>query len=622
MKFVSLHAHSSFSYGDGHKLPEDHVKRVKELGMNALAITEHGNVSSHVQLEQAAQKHGIKAIYGVEAYVAEPETKQKFHQTILAMNTKGYQQLNRLVTRSYEEGFYYYPTVHPEWLLDKELTSDLILLSGCADSWLSCTLAGGKSLGERVVDNLPVDTDTEELDERFYEAVRLAERFKEVYGTRYYLEVQLFDNYERTKYLNKRIVEIAEDVGLPIVATADVHYPHPEDWEIQRLSNAIEWNRTVEDLAQSRDYEAGKAAYPLSDLEVAKRLQATGLTKPQIKQAIYNTREVAYRCNVTLPKTSPVRYNKSKGPMDSQKILKKEILNGIKYRQENTQGFSEHFNANKKAYKEQIDKELAVILPRQGFPDYFLVNWQVISWAKDNGIAVGPARGSAASSLVCYLLRITEVNPMEFPQMVFERFLDPGREDEPDIDTDYPDDRRHEVFEFARQEYGEANVGNIGNFARYRGKTAIKSTGKAYRVDYKSTEDFADLIGVPPFGDPREFDSAEDTAASFDEAQAIITKHPDLKLAYRLEGDMKTLGIHAAGMVISNEPISDTCAIYKKKKTNGEEAEVIAYDKRDASYLQMLKLDCLGLKTMTIIADTIEFVNERGASHDTGSGKE
>ena len=614
MKFINLHGHTSHSSGDGHKLPEDHVKRVKELGMKALAITEHGNTSSHVQLEQAAEKHGIKPIYGVEAYVAKPDTKQKFHQTILAMNEKGYRQLNHLVTRSYEEGFFHYPTVHTKWLLDKEQTSDLILLSGCADSWLSSVLAGGKSEGEKLVDNLEVDFDDKELtdllSERFDRAVDLAKRFKDVYGTRYYLELQLFDNYPRTRYLNQQIEKISQIVGLPVVATGDVHYPHPEDWEIQRLSNSIAWNVPVDQLAERRDYEAGKAAYPTSDREVATRLLATGVSRKTVKAAIANTQEVAYRCNVKLPKTTPVRYSGSRNALESVDLLKEKIMEGIKYRQDTSPTFKEHFKANRDDYKAQLKKELDVILPRAGFPDYFLVNWQVISWAKENGIAVGPARGSAASSLVCYLLRITEVNPMEFPQMVFERFLDPGREDEPDIDTDYPDDRRNEVFEFARREYGEANVGNIGNFSRYRGKMAVKSAGKALRVPISETNAFADLIGTPPFGDPREFDSAEDTANGFEEAGAVVNKYPELKLAYRLEGDMKTLGIHAAGMVISNTPIADTCAIYKREKSNGESAEVIAYDKRDASYLQMLKLDCLGLKTMTIVADVIDMVPE------------
>ena len=611
MKFINLHGHTSFSYGDGHKLPSHHVETVKSLGMDALALTEHGNVSSHVQLEQAAMKHGVKPIYGVEAYVAPENVKAKFHQTVLAMSEEGYRQLNRLVTRSYEN-FFYSPTVDPSWLLDPEATSDLIVLSGCADSWLSCVLAGGKSLGDRLVDSeAPSDEHEEELQTRFDKAVKLAERFREVYGDRYYLEVQLFDNYERTRYLNQKIVEISDLTSIPIVATGDVHYPDPEDWEIQRLSNAIAWDTPVDVLAEKRDYAAGLCAYPRSDKEVAERLKKTGLSNARIKEAILNTRKIADRCNVTLPKTSPVRFSGSDGTEESaRKILKQKIAEGIRYRQKTSQAFAEHFAANEDGYKARLQKELKVILNKEGFSDYFLVNWEIIGWAKDQGIAVGPGRGSAASSLVCYLLRLTEINPMEFPQMVFERFLDPGREDEPDIDTDYPDDRRNEVFDYARSVYGEANVGNIGNFARYRGKTAVKSSGKALRAPIQPTLDFADLIGTPPFGDPREFDSAEDAARGFKEAGDIVKKYPELKLAYRLEGNMSTLGIHAAGMVISNTPISDTCAIYKRTKSNGDSAEVIAYDKRDASYLKMLKLDCLGLKTMTIVADVIDMVEE------------
>lgn len=613
MKFINLHGHSSFSYGDGHKLPRDHVNRAKELGMEALALTEHGNTSSHVQFEIAAQKAEIKPIFGVEAYVAPPETRQKFHQTILAMNENGYRQLNRLVTRSWAEGFYQEPTIHTEWLLDPEQTSDLIILSGCADSWLSCVIAGGKSLSERLTpeqcDTLAEDTN-DMLDDYLQEAVNLVERFQEVYGDRYYLEIQTFDNYYRTRFINQCIEHIYRETGVPVVATADVHYPHPDDWEVQRLSNAIKWGKTVDQLAEGRDYEAGKATFPENDREVFDKLLSTGVSPQLAKKAILNTREVAGRCDVVLPKTSPVRYSGSDGTDEgAQRILKQKILQGIKYRCETSEAFRKDYGARTSEYKARVKKELDVILPK-GFSDYFLVNEQVIGWAKDQGIAVGPGRGSAASSLVCYLLRLTEVNPMKFPQMVFERFLDPSREDDPDIDTDYQDDRRNEVFEYMRGIYGEENVGNIGNFSRFRGRTAVKTAGKALQVPYPDTETFAGLIGTPAFGDPREFDSAEDTVASFAEAQEVVRNYPEMKLAYRLEGDMRNLGVHAAGMVISNKPISETCAIYKRKKSNGDVTEVIAYDKRDAAYLQMLKLDCLGLLTMTIIAHVIDMVDD------------
>lgn len=580
--------------------------------MSALALTEHGTVSSHVQLEKAALKAGIKPIFGVEAYVAEPGEKRKFHQTILAMNEEGYRNLSRLVTESWKKnedlsGFYHYPTINPSKLLDPDLTQGLVLLSGCADSWLSCTLAGGKSIDLRVREDVgpPALSD----DDRLQAGAELVERFQEVYGDRYYLEVQPFSNYPRTVFLNQQIESLSKELDIPIVASADAHYPYPEDWEIQKLSNSIKWSVPFEQM--NRDYEADPCTYPESDKAMALRLIKAGVSRQGAVEAVKNSARVANRLNVTLPKTSQVRFSESNGtPSHAANLLKKAIKDGIRFRAQTNETFKQDFLERKSEYEARIKKELSVIIPKD-FSDYFLINQQILGWAKDNGIAVGPGRGSAAGSLVCYLLRISEINPMFFPQMLFERFLDPGREDPPDVDTDYADDRRHEVFEYARKIYGTDNVGNIGNFSRFRGKTAIKDTAKALQVPPWEAEAFAEFIVDAPYGDPREFDTAEDASLAFPEAKKILDSHPGLELAFRLEGDQKTLGIHAAGMVISNDPISDTCAIYERTKTNGEVTEVLAYDKRDAEYLGMLKLDCLGLKTMTIISDTIKYVNEK-----------
>ena len=613
MKFVSLHGHTSFSTGDGHGSPQEHVDRVKELGMKAMAITEHGSVSSHVQIEQAAKKAGIKPIFGLEAYVANPGSKPKFHQTILAMNQQGYINLNRLVTDSYIKredgsGFYMKPTVNLDSLFDKKKTQGLIILSGCASSMLACTIAGGKGLGEEL---------TREAVEKgahwanFSRAMELVDMYKETFGDRFYLEVQRFHDYHKTVAVNQVIERIWEKTQIPMVATADVHYPRFEDWDANQLANAIGWNTTVEALengARKYDSKPGQT-YPTSDKEMAKDLIKAGVSKRNAVESVLNTRKVAKRCNVELPKTDPVRFSESDGTDEqAQKLLKQAIKDGIRYRQKTDPRFKKRFKSRKKDYAQRIKKELNTILPK-GFSDYFLINKQIIGWAKDNGIVVGPGRGSAAGSVICYLLRLTEVDPIEFPEMVFERFLDPGREDDPDIDTDYQDDRRNEVFDFARSVYGEANVGNIGNFSRYRGKSAVKAAAKALKIPASAANDFSEYISEAPFGDPREFMTAYDAEEAFPEAREIANAYPSLRRAYKLEGDMRTLGIHAAGMVISNRPISDTCAIYSKEKTNGDRAEVIAYDKRDAAYLKMLKLDCLGLSTMTIVSDVLEMLD-------------
>lgn len=613
MKFVSLHGHTSFSTGDGHGSPQEHVDRVKELGMKAMAITEHGSVSSHVQIEQATKKAGIKPIFGLEAYVANPGSKPKFHQTILAMNQQGYVNLNRLVTNSYikkdnGEGFYMKPTVNLDSLFDKKKTEGLIILSGCASSMLACTIAGGKGLGEELT--------KEEIEKgahwsNFAQAMELVDMYQETFGDRFYLEVQRFHDYHKTVAVNQVLERIWEKTQIPMVATADVHYPRFEDWDANQLANAIGWNTTVEALengARKYDSKPGQT-YPTSDKEMAKDLMKAGVSKRNAVQSVLNTKEVAKRCNVELPKTDPVRFSESDGTDEqAQKLLKQAIKDGIRYRCETDPRFKKRFKTRRKDYAQRIKKELKTILPK-GFSDYFLINKQIIGWAKDNGIVVGPGRGSAAGSVICYLLRLTEVDPIEFPEMVFERFLDPGREDDPDIDTDYQDDRRNEVFDFARSVYGEANVGNIGNFSRYRGKSAVKAAAKALKIPASAANDFSEYISEAPFGDPREFLTAYDAEEAFPEAKEIADKYPSLRRAYKLEGDMRTLGIHAAGMVLSNRPISDTCAIYSKEKTNGDRAEVIAYDKRDAAYLKMLKLDCLGLSTMTIVSDVLEMLD-------------
>ena len=382
MKFVSLHGHTSFSTGDGHGSPQEHVDRVKELGMKAMAITEHGSVSSHVQIEQAAKKAGIKPIFGLEAYVANPGSKPKFHQTILAMNQQGYVNLNRLVTNSYikkdnGEGFYMKPTVNLDSLFDKKKTEGLIILSGCASSMLACTIAGGKGLGEEFT--------KEEIEKgahwsNFAQAMELVDMYQETFGDRFYLEVQRFHDYHKTVAVNQVLERIWEKTQIPMVATADVHYPRFEDWDANQLANAIGWNTTVEALengARKYDSKPGQT-YPTSDKEMAKDLIKAGVSKRNAVQSVLNTKEVAKRCNVELPKTDPVRFSESDGTDEqAQKLLKQAIKDGIRYRCETDPRFKKRFKTRRKDYAQRIKKELKTILPK-GFSDYFLINKQII----------------------------------------------------------------------------------------------------------------------------------------------------------------------------------------------------------------------------------------------------
>lgn len=296
MHYVSLHSHSTYSYMDGYGLPEAHVARVAELGMKALALTEHGNVSSHVKLELAAKKHGIKPIFGLEAYTApadmrEQKNMRKWHQTILAMDEAGYQNLNKMVTASWRgDDYYRWPTVTGVNFAKHH--SGLIVTSGCADSLLACTLLGGK--GIEVGD--------------YDEAVKVLKRFKRLLGDRYYLEVQRFPGLERTRILNRQYAAWSKEFGIPLVATSDVHYPKPEHNEMQKILHAAGRNTGTVAAAEAEwEYDI-LLTYPLSDDEIIRDLMQTGLTRGEAQGAIASTEEIADRCNVTLPKMDRIRY--------------------------------------------------------------------------------------------------------------------------------------------------------------------------------------------------------------------------------------------------------------------------------------------------------------------------
>ncbi|AON97493.1 DNA polymerase III alpha subunit [Rhodococcus phage ChewyVIII] len=307
MEFVSLHNHTTFSLGDGFKRPQFHVERAVELGMSAMGVSEHGGISSHAQFEIWGEKLGIKIIFGCEFYVTEGPNLSKFHQTVFAMNEEGYRNLCRLVTRSYKEGFYKYPTVHTEWLMDPAQTAGLIVLSGCADSWLSCSILGGKSYGDR-------REDWEQEDA--HRGRRLVERFQSVYGDRFYLETQRFPGLERSTILNQCFADISSMTGAKMAATADVHYPLPEQNAMQRILHAGSRSTgTVAAADASWEYDI-LLTYPESDEQIRGQFLEQELTTTEADSAIASTREIADRCNVVLPKSTPIIYKPRPGDED------------------------------------------------------------------------------------------------------------------------------------------------------------------------------------------------------------------------------------------------------------------------------------------------------------------
>ncbi|QRE00945.1 DnaE-like DNA polymerase III [Nocardia phage NC1] len=616
MKFVSLHNHTSFSHGDGYRLPKAHIGRVADLGMSAVGFTEHRSTSSHAQLDLYAREAGIKPIYGCEFDVALPgETyRRHFHQTVLAENEEGYRNLNRLVTLAWQQTKYV-PRLYTPQLLDPKLTSGLIVLSGCADSQLSCTILGGKGFGDRRADWQQEDAEAGRI---------LVEQFQEVYGDRYYLECQQFPGLERSTMLNQIFMDISRVTGVKPVVTADVHYPFPDDNEMQKVLHAAHRGGTVETVDAGWEYNI-LLTYPTSDQQIIDNLLQQELSPEEAQAALDSTAEIAERCTAELPKSDPIRYLSERLPGENSPVsqpksseeadarasalLKDLIEKGIDYRLEHNPGFAARWEANEDGYLDRLRYEFGLIEPK-GFCDYFLVTADLVQWAKDVArMGVGPGRGSAAGSLICYVIRITEIDPMQFPLMQFERFIDPSRPDAPDIDIDFAHPEK--VFEYAASKYGTEHVAHIGNFQRYRGKGALKDIGKAFSetIPFDVIQRLGKLIVDRPEGDARENNSVEDTFDSFPEAADLLAQYPDLWKATRLEGDYRTLSVHAAGMVISNRPITDTCALYEKVHAETKEVvRVIPYDKRDAERMGMLKLDILGLTTMAIIEDVIEMV--------------
>jgi DNA polymerase-3 subunit alpha len=296
MMFFSPHTHCTFSFGDGYGTPEDHAVRLAELGATGAALTDHGNITGHAQWEKALTKHGLHPAFGCELYLAPPGELRKWHLTVIAENLVGYRNLCQLVSRSWAEGFYKYPTVHSDMLADH--AEGLVVTSGCADSLLACTLLGGKSYGEQRA--------TASADD-VHRAVQVVEWFQDLFGDGYYLECQRFPELERCRTLNEIYAAMSGPTGVPLVATADVHYPLPEQNTMQTTLHAAMRGSTVEAQEAGWEYSI-KLSHPLSDQQITDQLIETGLTKHQAELAVASSEEIGQRCQVVLPKSESVKY--------------------------------------------------------------------------------------------------------------------------------------------------------------------------------------------------------------------------------------------------------------------------------------------------------------------------
>lgn len=593
MQYVSLHHHSTFSFLDGYALPKSHVHRAVELGMPALALTEHGNVSSHAHLAEATESYGIKAIFGCELYcgaVGDDRTQRKNHLTVLASDLTGYRNLLRVVSQGWED-FYYEPTVSGAALASHK--KGLIILSGCTGSLLATSLVGGKNVDPSVAS--------------YARGKNVARRFKRTFGDAYYLEVQMFPELANVRQINRMLERIGRELRIPLVATGDCHYTRPEESELQQVLHSVGRHKSLEQLAQNWGYDV-PLAHALSDKVAYEKLRATGLSHGASLQAIANTAEIAGRCNVSLPQMDPIRFPIPKGQTRDH-LWREWLKEGWNFR-----NIGRLSPSDRARYKAQLAHEMEVIEGKD-FVDYFLFTSDIVRWAKDNGILVGPGRGSAAASLVCYLLRITEVDPLRFPNLMFERFVAVDRDDIPDIDLDFDDERRHQVFEYAERKYGRDYVGRIGSLIKFKAKNSLDDIGKVFRVPPWEVDKVKELLLERSSGDLRASATIEDTVGSFDEAKAVFDEYPELWKATALEGNIKGIGIHSAGLVVASRPITDICAVYTRtddkgnvrRDDYGNEMRVVSLDKYGAERYNLLKMDILGLSNMGLLAWVMKF---------------
>lgn len=495
----------------------------------------------------------IKPIYGMEAYTVQDATgrsdefRKKFHLSVIAKNQDGYRSLLKLVTRSFEEGFYYRQAIDGRMLLDH--ATGLIILSGCETGNFMRHIEAGN-----------------------YDAAKAtAQAFRSAFGDDFYIEVQHFPHMSDKV---KLAWQIAEELGIKTVLTCDTHYLDEEGWRYQQFLWSIRDAKPIDDFRIEHAYL----------WEPDKLLAFVKERTPDVnwERVFANTVEVAQKCEAyKLPRAPHVKY-----PMEGNKLA---YIRAVVIRRLQELGLGD-----RPEYIERLDRELRIIAVKE-YEDYFLVVADMIRWAKSQGIFVGPARGSSAGSLVCYGLRITEIDPIRYGLM-FERFVDPTRVDLPDIDCDFEDERRDEVFAYMARRWGEENVAHISTFARLGGRSALDDAARSFRIPSEDIDTIKRHLVERSSGDQRAELTIQDTLEEFPEAREVFERWPQLDIASKVQGKIRHLGKHAAGLIVTSEPVTEYVGIYK-----AGEQRLIAVDWRDSMYLNLMKIDVLGLKELTIL---------------------
>ena len=587
MSFVHLHCHSEYSLLDGANRIDSLIARALEFEQPALAITDHGNMHAAWEFQEKARKAKLRPILGMEAYVAPgdrrlkaraaPGMKPYYHLVLLAQNAIGYRNLVKLSSLAYAEGFYVKPRVDRELLA--KYSEGIVVTSAC--------LAG------EVAQHL--------LANEFDKAKEVAAWYAELFQGRYYLEVQAHDSAGQAG-LNEKIFKLADDVGLPVVATNDAHFLKAADHDAHDVLLCIGLGKDRNDVNRMH-YDKG--LYFKSAPEIAARF-------PGRPDVLENTLAVAEDVSIEFGK----KYHVPSFPLPSGVASENELLVRLA-----TEGAVERYGDPLPAeVAERLSYELDVIL-KTGYAGYFLIVYDFIKAARDRGIPVGPGRGSAAGSLVAYALKITNVCPLKF-DLLFERFLNPERVSMPDIDVDFCFERRGEVIEYVRQKYGRDSVGQIVTFGTMKSRAAIKDVGRTLGFTPGETDALAKLIPNAPnfsLSVAEAIEQIPDVAKLYKGDERY---HQLLDYAKALEGLSRHTGVHAAGVVIAPGPLDDyvpTCTQSSKGSGAGDDESVVVtqYDMNALEKAGMLKMDFLGLTTLTILTDAVASIERRtGAKID------
>ncbi|MCF8064357.1 MAG: DNA polymerase III subunit alpha, partial [Desulfarculaceae bacterium] len=577
--FVHLHTHTQFSLLDGAIRLPDLMKRAKELNMDSVVMTDHGNMFGAIHFQMAAQKAGLKHIIGCEVYVAPGDRRDKEHRpghaianhlVLLAKNLTGYQNLVRMVSAGFTEGFYYKPRIDLELL--RRHHEGLIAMSACLQGKVPSLMMAGRE------------------DQAEAAARELAEIMGE---NNFFIELQDAGLAEQKK-INPGLIDLAGRLGLGLVATNDCHYLRREDHEAHDVLLCIQTGKTVDAPGRMK---LSSEIYFKSPQEMADLF-------PEVPEAISNTVDIAKRCDMEIPLGQlrfPV-FHLDNGET-SEDRLRKESQEGLDKRiQELTQRGQA---IDRQEYADRLAYELDVLCT-MGFPGYFLVVADFINWAKDNGIPVGPGRGSAAGSLVAYSMRITDLDPIRY-KLIFERFLNIERKSMPDIDVDFCYNRRTEVIEYVTQKYGADHVSQIITYGTMQARAVLRDVGRAMNIPYAEVDQIAKLV-------PSKLGISLDEALD-SEPRLVERMNADpqvrklLDVARSLEGLPRHASTHAAGVVIGDVPLDQVVPLYRG---TGEE-NVTQFDMKCVEKAGLIKFDFLGLKTLTVIALAVEMVRH---NHD------